>query len=520
MGTLTVLALVPLIGSLVVAFGSGQSAARAKQIALFFAVVTFGVGVYAITQYDVSSSATYQLVESHEWIPSLGLTYSVGVDGLALVLVFLATLLVPLVIIAGWNDVEDTAGLPTTDEQKRGSVRGYFALVLLLETMMIGVFVALDVFLFYFLFEAILIPVYFMIGRYGTGRRTYASVKFLIYSLAGGLVMLAALVMLWFVASEALGSPTLYLPELIGMDMDPVLENLMFWGFFLAFAIKAPLWPLHTWLPDAAGSATPGTAVLLIGVLDKIGTYGMLRLCLPLFPEASQTYAPIIIAVSVIGIFYGALAAIGQTDMKRLFGYVSISHFGFITLGIFVFTSQGQVGAGLYMLGHGLSTALLFMVAGYMIVRRKSANVADYGGVVKPAPVLAGMFLIAGLTALALPGLSTFVSEFLVLLGAFTVNPWLGAGATLGIIFAALYVLLLYQRTMTGPETEQVRGMPDLNLRERWVLAPIIGLVVFLGFYPAPVLDVLEPAVANTMEWTGTADPDTEMSPVAEGSQP
>ena len=520
MGTLTALALVPLIGSLVVAFGSGQSAARAKQIALFFAVVTFGVGVYAITQYDVSSSATYQLVESHEWIPSLGLTYSVGVDGLALVLVFLATLLVPLVIIAGWNDVEDTAGLPTTDKQKPGSVRGYFALVLLLETMMIGVFVALDVFLFYFLFEAILIPVYFMIGRYGTGRRTYASVKFLIYSLAGGLVMLAALVMLWFVASEALGSPTLYLPELIGMDMDPVLENLMFWGFFLAFAIKAPLWPVHTWLPDAAGSSTPGTAVLLIGVLDKIGTYGMLRLCLPLFPEASQTYAPIIIAVSVIGIFYGALAAIGQTDMKRLFGYVSISHFGFITLGIFVFTSQGQVGAGLYMLGHGLSTALLFMVAGFMIVRRKSANVADYGGVVKPAPVLAGMFLIAGLTALALPGLSTFVSEFLVLLGAFTVNPWLGAGATLGIVFAALYVLLLYQRTMTGPETEQVRGMPDLNLRERWVLAPIIALVVFLGFYPAPVLDVLEPAVASTIEWTGSTDPETEMSPVAEGSQP
>ena len=520
MGTLTVLALVPLIGSLVVAFGSGQSAARAKQIALAFAVVTFGVGVYAITQFDASSSATYQLVESHEWIPSLGLTYSVGVDGLALVLVFLATLLVPLVIIAGWNDVEDTAGLPTTDNQKQGSVRGYFALVLLLETMMIGVFVALDVFLFYFLFEAILIPVYFMIGRYGTGRRTYASVKFLIYSLAGGLVMLAALVMLWFVASETLGSPTLYLPELIGMDMDPVLENLMFWGFFLAFAIKAPLWPVHTWLPDAAGSATPGTAVLLIGVLDKIGTYGMMRLCLPLFPEASQTYAPIIIAVSVIGIFYGALAAIGQTDMKRLFGYVSISHFGFITLGIFVFTSQGQVGAGLYMLGHGLSTALLFMVAGYMIVRRKSANVADYGGVVKPAPVLAGMFLIAGLTALALPGLSTFVSEFLVLLGAFTVNPWLGAGATLGIIFAALYVLLLYQRTMTGPETEQVRGMPDLNLRERWVLAPIIALVVFLGFYPAPVLDVLEPTVANTMEFTDTSDPATDMSPVAEGSQP
>ncbi len=517
MGILTILGLVPLIGSLVVAV-AGTPPTRAKQIAVVFAAATLAIAGYAITQFDTAASEPFQLVESYEWIPSLGLSYSVGVDGLALVLVFLATLLVPLVIIAGWNDVEDTAQLPTSEGQPVGEVRGYFALVLLLETMMIGVFISLDVFLFYFLFEAILIPVYFMIGRYGTGRRTYAAVKFLIYSLVGGLVMLAALAMLWFVSADALGAPSLYLPDLLDVDIDPTLQNLMFWGFFLAFAIKAPLWPVHTWLPDAAGSATPGTAVLLIGVLDKIGTYGMLRLCLPLFPEASQTFAPVIIAVSVIGIFYGALAAIGQTDMKRLFGYVSLSHFGFITLGIFVFTTQGQIGSGLYMLGHGLSTALLFMVAGYLIARRKSANIEDYGGVVKPAPVLAGMFLIAGLTALALPGLSTFVSEFLVLLGAFARYPWVAAGATIGIVFAALYVLLLYQRTMTGPETDQVKGMKDLNGRERWVLAPIIALVVFLGFYPAPVLNILSPAIDNTMQWTGTTDPPTELTPAAEGS--
>ncbi len=320
MGILTILGLVPLIGSIVVAVGAGPSVKRAKQLALLFAVVTFGVVIFVITQFDASSAEPFQLVESVSWIPTLGLTYSVGVDGLALVLLFLATLLVPLVIIAGWNDVEDTAELPSSDGQRPGQVRGYFALILLLEAMMIGVFISLDVFLFYFLFEAILIPVYFMIGRYGTGRRTYAAVKFLIYSLAGGLVMLAALVMLWFTAANALGSPTLFLPDLIGLPMDAGLENLMFWGFFIAFAIKAPLWPVHTWLPDASGSATPGTAVLLIGVLDKIGTYGMMRLCLPLFPEASQTFAPVIIAISVIGIFYGALAAIGQTDMKRLFG--------------------------------------------------------------------------------------------------------------------------------------------------------------------------------------------------------
>jgi NADH-quinone oxidoreductase subunit M len=515
MGVLTILGLIPLIGSAVVAFG-GRSPVRAKQLALLFAVATLAVAVYAATLFDIASDEAFQLTQRWDWIPSLGVSFAVGVDGLALVLVFLATLLVPLVIVAGWSDVEDTAGLPSSEGQSMGEVRGYFALMLLLEAMMIGVFISLDVFLFYFLFEAILIPVYFMIGRYGTGRRTYAAVKFLVYSLVGGLVMLAALAVLWYVSAEALGAPSLYLPDLVDIDIDPVLQNLMFLGFFLAFAIKAPLWPVHTWLPDASSSATPGTAILLIGVLDKIGTYGMMRLCLPLFPDAAQTFAPAIIAISLIGIFYGALLAIGQTDMKRLFGFISLSHFGFITLGIFVFTSQGQVGAGLYMLGHGLSTALLFMVAGYMIVRRRSANIDDYGGVVKPAPILAGMFLFAGLTALALPGLSTFVSEFLVLLGAFTRYPWVGAAATVGIIFAALYVLLLYQRTMTGPQTDQVAGMSDLTTRERWALAPLIALVVVLGFFPAPVLDILQPSVDNAMEWTGSADP--AVGTAAEGS--
>lgn len=518
MPTLIILMLLPLVGSLLVAFLPMESPARAKQLALLFSAATFVVTCFAALQFETDSAEQFQLVQSYSWIPSLGITFSVGIDGLGLVLVFLATLLVPLVIAAGWNDVEDTAAL-STSEQPSGHVRGYFALVLVTEAMMIGVFTAIDVFLFYFLFEAILVPVYFMIGRYGTGRRTYAAVKFLIYSLTGGLIMLAALAVLWFASLQATGQRTMYLPDLMAMEFSPALQNVMFWGFFIAFAIKAPLWPVHTWLPDAAGSATPGTAILLIGVLDKIGTYGMLRFCLTLFPEASQTFAPVVIALSVIGIFYGALAAIGQTDMKRLFAYVSVSHFGFITMGIFVFTTQAQVGSAFYMLGHGLSTALLFMVAGYLIARRRSAQIDDYRGVVNEAPVLAGLFLVAGLSALALPGMSTFLSEFLVLLGTFTRYPWLGALATIGIILAALYILLLYQRTMTGPKSELVAGLADVSWREKLAVAPIIALVIVLGFYPAPVLDVLNPYVATTMEQVGTSDPPPTV-PLASEDQP
>ncbi|MDP4014727.1 MAG: NADH-quinone oxidoreductase subunit M [Candidatus Nanopelagicales bacterium] len=506
MGILTVLGLVPLVGSVVVAFLPSGQPAVAKRVALMVATATFAIAVVLAIAYDAGSTQAFQFVETHQWIPTLGITYSVGVDGIGLVLILLATLLVPIVIMVGWNDVEVTAGL-SNGSQPQGSVKGYFALMLVLEAFVIGVFASLDVLLFYVFFEAVLIPVYFMIGRYGTGRRAYAAIRFLIYSLVGGLVMLAALAVLWYVSLQAFGYPTMYLPDLLSIEIDPTLQGWLFWGFFLAFAIKAPLWPLHSWLPSASGSATPGTAALLIGVLDKIGTFGMLRLALPLFPEASQSFAPIVIAMAVIGIFYGALVAIGQKDIKRLFGYVSLSHFGFITLGIFVFTSQGQSGSAFYMLGHGISTALLFGVLGYMIARRRSSLVADFGGVNKVAPVLAGFFLVAGLSALALPGMMTFLSEFLVLVGTFSRYPWLGAAATVAIILASLYVLLLYQRTMTGAPAESVKGMHDLSGREKWALAPLMALMIVLGFFPGPVLEVINPAVRTTMEWVGVTDP-------------
>lgn len=517
MGILSILILIPLIGSAVVAF-LPTSPTRSKQLALLFTAAAFIVGVIAFLQFDPAGEQ-FQLIENYTWIPALGVSFAIGVDGLGLVMVFLATLLTPLVILAGWNDVEDAAAQNGADESE-GQVRGYFGLMLLMQAMTLTVFLALDVFLFYFIFEAVLIPVYFMIGRYGVGRRTYAAVKFLVYSLAGGLVMLAGLAVLWFASIQVTGEPNLYLPDLIDIDIDPTLQTWIFWAFFIAFAIKAPLWPLHTWLPDASGSATPGTAILLIGVLDKLGTFGMLRFCLPLFPEAAQSAAPVIVVLSLISIFYGGLLAIGQTDMKRMFGYVSLSHFGFIILGIFVFTTQGQVGSAFYMLGHGLSTALLFMVAGYMIARRHTSTISEYHGLSTPTPVLAGMMLFAGLTAVALPGMSTFVSEFLVLLGTFVRNPWVGAIATLGIVLAAVYILLFYQNTMTGKVTEKNKSLKDLNLRERVALAPIVVVVVVLGFYPAPVLDVLNPYVDDVMAQVGTTDPPSTIPLATEGAQP
>jgi NADH-quinone oxidoreductase subunit M len=371
----------------------------------------------------------------------------------------------------------------------------------------LGVFAATDVFLFYVLFEAMLIPMYFLIGRYGGPRRQYAAIKVFLYSLVGGLLMLAALIGLWLTSRDRLGAPTFDYTALVGLEIDPQLQRWLFLGFFIAFAIKAPLWPLHTWLPDAAAEAPPSTSVLLVGVLDKVGTFGMLRLCLPLFPDAADFFTPMVVALSVIAIVYGALLAIGQTDLKRLIAYTSVSHFGFISLGIFAMTSQGQSGATLYMVNHGFSIAALFLLAGLLASRRGSRSVTDFGGVQKVAPVLAGFFLVAGLSSLALPGLSSFVSEFLVLTGTFTVYPVAAIVAAFGIILAALYILLMYQRTMTGPVRPGIEGLTDLSGREVLALSPVIAIIIALGFFPQPALTIINPAVGQSMTVTGSLDP-------------
>ncbi len=500
---LTILGVLPLVGALVLLALPRDNARLIKQVALVFSLAALVFTVVMGLQFDADSTAAFQFVESYPWIPAFGISYSLGVDGIGLVLVALATTLVPVTILAGWNDVEDGR-----------NVKGYFAMILVLETLMIGVFSATDVFLFYVLFEVMLIPIYFLIGRYGGPNRAYAATKFLIYSLVGGLLMLAALIGLYVVSAQQLGQGTFDFAALVGLDIDPTTQKILFLGFFIAFAIKAPLWPFHTWLPDAAKESTPATAVLLIGVLDKVGTFGMIRYLLPIFPSASEFYAPIIIAMAVIGIIYGALVALGQTDMKRLFAYSSMSHFGFIALGIFVFTTWSMTGSTLYMLGHGLATAAVFLTAGFLMQRAGgSSAIATYGGVNKVAPVLAGFFLFAVMSAIALPGLASFVGEFLVLLGTFSRYVVVAVIASLGIVLAAAYGLRLYQKVATGPESPHVEGMRDLGGREVTSLVPVVLLTIVLGVFPAPVLNVVNPAVDRVMDSIGMTDPAPALAP-------
>lgn len=492
---LTLLMVLPLAGSVVVAALPKTNEKLVKQVAFATTLIVMAATIAMATTFQ-RDNVELQFVEKYSWIPFFGINYALGIDGLALVLILMSTILAPVVVLAGWN--ESHGG--------RWSVKTFYILILVLETMMIGVFAATDVFLFYVIFEAMLIPVYFLIGGYGTGERSAAAVKFLIYSLFGGLLMLASIIAL-YVMSGAQGGHTFDLAALSKLEMSSTTQNLLFLGFFIAFAIKAPLWPLHTWLPDAAESATPGTSVLLLGVLDKVGTFGMIRYCLTLFPEASKTFTPLILVLAVISIVYGAILAIGQRDLKRLIAFTSISHFGFITMGIFAMTSQGHSGATLYMFNHGFSTAALFLVGGWMISRRGSSTIADFGGLQRVTPVMAWMFFLAGMSSLALPGLSSFVSEFLVLVGTFTRYPVHAVIATFGIVLAALYILIPVQKALHGPTTPGNENLSDLNLREKIAIAPVIAIIVALGFYPSPLLKVINPAASHVIAQLGFSDP-------------
>jgi len=489
--------LVPLVGALAVFALPSAKETLAKQLALAFSLVTAAGAIYLGTALKTDAKGM-QFTESYSWIPSFGISWSVGVDGIATVLVVMATILVPLVIIAGWNDVERI---------ERGTVKGYFSLILLLEVFMIGVFVATDVFLFYVFFEAMLIPIYFLIGRFGGPQRAYAAMKFLLYSLVGGLFMLASLIGLYIVSVRNTGQGTFDVVALTGLNMDAGTQKMLFLGFFFAFAVKAPMVPFHTWLPDAAAESTPGTATLLVGVLDKVGTFGMIRFLLPIFPDASKYYAPVIITLAVISIFYGALLAIGQTDLMRLVAFSSISHFGFIVLGIFVMSSQGLSGSTFYMVNHGFSTGALFLVVGYLASRRGSARIHDFGGVNKVAPVLSGVVLIAGLSSLALPGMSSFVSEFLVLVGTFSVYKWVAVVATTGIVLAAFYILWMYQRVITGEPSQEVTDtVTEISRRELIAIGPIIAIIIALGLFPQVALRIINPSVALVQEYVDVTD--------------
>ena len=489
---LTVLWAVPLVGALLVAFlPKAPGSALPKLLAVAVSVVTLGVAVALTAQYDTGGGM--QLTEEHEWISAFGVHYALGVDGLGLLLVLLTVGLVPLVLVGSWHDADAT------------NPSAFFAWALALEGLSLVVFTATDVFLFYVVFEATLIPAYFLIGGFGREGRGLAALKFLMYQLGGGLIMLASVIGLYVVSAQA-GHPTYLLSDLSHVDMSTSAERWLFAGFFIAFAVKAPLFPLHTWLADTTEKATPGTSVLLVCVLDKIGTFGMLRFCLGLFPEASKWATPVVIVLALISIVYGALIAIGQDDILRLIGLTSLSHFGFITLGIFAFSSQGGSGAILYMVNHGVATAAMFLIAGFLINRKGTARISQMSGIEQAAPVLAGTFLVAGLATLGLPGLSQFVSEILVLIAAFDRVWWAGAVAVSGIVLAAIYVLWMYQRTMTGPNPPANEGVRDLNRREVGVVAPLMVALVLFGFVPGPLLDVSNPTVHSLLQHVGVSD--------------
>ena len=499
---LTVLIVVPLVGALVTAFvpAARRNSALSKQVALAFALVTTVVGIIIAARYD--TGAGMQMTETHTWIEAFGVHYALGVDGLGLLMILLTVALVPIVFVASWHEADGK------------NPAAFFAWALALEAFALCVFAATDVFLFYVVFEATLIPAYFLIGGFGREGRAFAALKFLMYQLGGGLVLLAAVIGLYVVSADH-GTPSYLLSDLQRLDMSTTWERWLFVGFMIAFIVKAPLFPLHTWLADTTEKATPGTSVLLVCILDKIGTFGMLRFCLGLFPNASQWATPVVVTLALISIVYGAFLAIGQDDILRLIGLTSLSHFGFITLGIFALTTQGGSGSILYMVNHGVGTAALFLLAGYLIRRKGTSLISQITGVETRAPVLAGLFLVAGLATLGLPGLSQFVSEILVMIAAFDYHWWVGVVAVTGIVLAAVYVLWLYQRTMTGPPVPADEGVRDLDRRELVAVVPLVAALVLFGFYPMPMLDAVNPTVHSLLDHVGVTD-DPPTVPVAE----
>src|SRR5712691_108458 len=459
---LTLVTFLPTVGAVVVLLLPRRQEGTTKLVALVTTVVTFVVSLPVYFNFN-PTVADYQFVEQRAWIPSLGVTYHLGVDGISVLLVLLTTFLMPLVLLSSWTSVE-------------ARWKEFAITMLLLETGMLGVFVALDLFLFYVFWEAMLIPMYLIIGVWGGPNRIYAAVKFILYTLAGSLLMLVAILVLYFQHGAATGIYTFDLPVLARYVLPGGrVQDLMFFAFALAFAVKVPMWPFHTWLPDAHVEApTPGS-VILAGVLLKMGTYGFLRFCLPLFPPATLAFAPWMFTLAVIGILYGAWVSTVQPDIKKLVAYSSVSHLGFVVLGLFTLNEQGMVGGIIQMINHGLSTGALFLIVGMIYERRHTRLIAEFGGLWSVIPAFSAVLMIVTLSSLGLPGLNGFVGEFLILVGAFQVNRAVAVFAMTGIIFAAVYLLWMYQRVIFGSVTNEAnRRLPDLTPREWVVLLPVL----------------------------------------------
>lgn len=488
---LTTVLFLPLAGVIVLLGFSPQRFAAIRTCALVVMLLTFAISVGLFLAFD-STLPQMQFVERVAWIAPLGIHYHVGVDGISLPLVLLTTLLSPIALLQAWRSIET-------------KVKEFAICLLILETGMVGVFLALDLFLFFIFWEVILIPMYLLIGIWGGERRLYAMVKFILYTMTGSAVMLVAILTLHFLNSHpdygGTGQPSFYLLDLYRLALPLGWQKLLFGAFFLAFAIKVPLFPFHTWLPDAHVEAPTAGSVILAGVLLKMGTYGFVRFCLPLFPEAVALYAPWISALAVIGIIYGALVALVQPDVKKLVAYSSVSHLGFVMLGIFSGTMAGLQGGILQMVNHGLSTGALFLLVGMIYDRRHTHLIADFGGLWQRMPIYAVFFLVVTFSSIGLPGLNGFVGEFLILLGAFEANKTFAIFAALGIILSAVYMLWMYQRVMYGEITQaENQQLSDLSGREIALMVPLLILMFWIGLYPNTFLRKMDASSAHLLE--------------------
>jgi NADH-quinone oxidoreductase subunit M len=487
-GVLSGLLILPLIGSALILFVRGEDEAalsNIRYIALLTTLVTFLLSLVAWWQFDPANSA-FQLVEQASWVSS-SITFKLGVDGYSLPFVLLTAFLMPFCILASWRSIERR-------------VREYMVAFLILETLMIGVFVSLDLVLFYLFFEGGLIPMFLIIGVWGGERRIYASFKFFLYTLLGSVLLLIAVMAMWKTAG------TTDIAALLTYHFAPSLQKWLWLAFFASFAVKMPMWPVHTWLPDAHVEAPTAGSVILAGILLKMGGYGFIRFSLPMFPDASHDFAPLIYALSIIAIIYTSLVALMQEDMKKLIAYSSVAHMGFVTMGLFSMTAQGIEGAMFLMVSHGLVSGALFLCVGVVYDRMHTRQIAAYGGLVHRMPLYAAAFMVFTLANIGLPGTSGFVGEFLSLLGTFRANGWVAFFATFGTILSAAYALWLYRKIIFGKLVKpELMGMLDLSPREMWVMAPLVALVIFYGVRPGVILDAFSAPTEALLKSTGLA---------------
>ncbi len=482
---LTVVTFLPLFGAIILLFINGEKQERIKRVALTIAIIDFVISLPLFFLFK-SDSSEFQFVQNVPWIKEFGINYHIGIDGISLFLFLLTSFLTFICILASWNIKE--------------RAKEYMIAMLILETGMLGVFISLDLFLFYVFWELMLIPMYLIIGVWGGPRRIYAAVKFFVYTMAGSVLMLVAILVLYFKYYSVTGEYTFDLLKIYNLDIPLGAQFWLFLAFFFAFAIKVPMFPFHTWLPDAHVEAPTAGSVILAGVLLKMGTYGFVRFSLPLFPYASHQFVPLIAWLAIAGIIYGALVALVQEDLKKLVAYSSVSHLGFVMLGIFVFNIQGMEGGILKMINHGLSTGALFLIVGMLYERRHTRLIADYGGLAKKMPILAIFFLVMTLSSIGLPGLNGFVGEFLVLVGTFKANKVYAVFAATGVILSACYMLWMFQRVMfnkmTNPENKKLK---DINKREWALLLPITILVFWIGIYPKPIISRMDTSVNHLL---------------------